>query len=165
MPHHPESVPDAASRGRVDQLLRVVSVSSVLFIDWPSRDVPDTLARAGYAVWVKGGPEADNYRACEVIGDTVVSRPTQQALERADLVYVHRPISELAGIVATATTLRAQAIWYQSGRTSTGANDSRACWLPAEESLRARAIVERAGMTYVDDVYLADRVRELKSDS
>ncbi len=34
----------------------LTGVSSVLVIDWPSRDVPATLAFAGYTVYVKGGP-------------------------------------------------------------------------------------------------------------
>jgi hypothetical protein len=36
-----------------EQLLE--SANSVLLLDWPSRDAPDTLARAGYEVVVKGG--------------------------------------------------------------------------------------------------------------
>lgn len=37
---------------RVDEILR--ATQSVLVVDWPSRDVPDTLARAGYDVHVHG---------------------------------------------------------------------------------------------------------------
>jgi hypothetical protein len=36
------------------QILR--ETGSVLVVDWPSKDVPETLTRAGYTVLVKGGP-------------------------------------------------------------------------------------------------------------
>ena len=41
-----------------DQIL--LTAGSILLVDWPSTDVPETLAGAGYAVFVKGGPEPDN---------------------------------------------------------------------------------------------------------
>jgi hypothetical protein len=37
-----------------DQILR--AADSIVVVDWPSRNVPDTLSRAGYDVSVKGGP-------------------------------------------------------------------------------------------------------------
>jgi hypothetical protein len=43
------------SVSEADRLLS--AATSILVIDWPSADVPDTLAGAGYAVYVKGGPE------------------------------------------------------------------------------------------------------------
>jgi hypothetical protein len=49
---------------QAEQIL--AAASSIVLVDWPGRDVPDTLARAGYAVAVKGGPEPDNYSAYEV---------------------------------------------------------------------------------------------------
>jgi hypothetical protein len=59
-----------------------------------------------------------------------------------DLVYVHRPLDELPGILALARDLGAHTIWYQSGVDDTGARDSRGCWVPPEESDRARALVD-----------------------
>jgi predicted CoA-binding protein len=44
-----------------------------------------------------------------------------------DLVYVHRPLDELPGILALARDLGAHTIWYQSGVDHTGARDSRGC--------------------------------------
>jgi hypothetical protein len=73
-----------------EQLLR--TITSVLLIDWPSRDVPDTLARAGYEVTVKGGPEPDSYSVYELVDGEVVSRLTGRPQVRADLIYSHRPL-------------------------------------------------------------------------
>lgn len=141
-----------------EEILR--SISTILLVDWPSSDVPDTLARAGYHVAFKGGPEPDNYAICEVADDQVVERRLGGPPDRAELLYSHRPLSELPGIVAMGTALGARALWYQSGVDRTGAKDSRGCWVPEEQSQQARALVEAAGMTYIDDTYIADRVRE-----
>lgn len=137
------------------------AVASVLVVDWPSRDVPDTLARAGYEVVVKGGPERDTYVRYRVDGDDVTAGPAGPPPARADLVYVHRPIRELPGLVALATELGARAVWYQSGVNETGAKDSKGCWLSAEESALARAQVEDEGLAYLDAPYIADAVRNL----
>src|ERR1700736_2320613 len=106
------------------------ATSSVLLVDWPTRDVPDTLARAGYDVTVKGGPAPDDYSVYEVVDDQVVERRTGRPPDRAQLVYTHRPLGELPGIIQLATALGSLAIWYQSGVTETGATDGRGCWLP-----------------------------------
>ena len=121
------------------------SASCIVIVDWPSRDVPDTLAGAGYAVLVKGGP------------DQAIGRPD----EPVDVVYVHRPLAELSEIVAVAKSLGAQTVWYQSGLAASAVKDPRGCWLPEDASRDARALVESAGMRYVDDVYIADAVRRL----
>ena len=68
---------------------------TVLLVDWPSRDVPDTLRQAGYDVVVKGGPDVD------------------VAVDAVDLVYCHRPLDELDGIAALAQRLGAKAIWRE----------------------------------------------------
>ncbi|MDP9280757.1 MAG: CoA-binding protein [Chloroflexota bacterium] len=83
-------------------------------------------------------------------------RDVGQLPKRADLVYTHRPIDELAEIVDTAKAVGANAVWIQSGRDKTGAKDSRGCWLPREESAKAREIVERAGLRYVEAPYIVD---------
>jgi hypothetical protein len=59
------------------ELLR--SAQSVLLVDWPSRDVPDTLAEAGYAVFVKNGPGPEDFNPAPP--------------EHVDLVYCHRPLA------------------------------------------------------------------------
>jgi predicted CoA-binding protein len=124
-----------------EQILR--AASSILIVDWPSRDVPDTLAGAGFAVLVKGGPDPAQYAA------------------HVDLVYVHRPIAELSGIVAMAKSLGARTVWYQSGLASSAVKDPKGCWLSEDASREARTIVEAAELRLVDDVYIADAVRRL----
>jgi predicted CoA-binding protein len=103
---------------------------TVLVIDWPTREVPDSLREAGYEVVIKGGADA------EVPVDAV------------DLVYAYRPLDELEGIVSTAEELGASAVWREP------ADD-------ADESSRAREIVEDAGLEYVDEVSIVDAVRGL----
>jgi len=130
---------------------------TVLLIDWPSRDVPDTLARHGFTVVSNDGPEECN--AYEVEGDEVRVRQVGRLPERADIVYTHRPVDELQEIVDTARSVGAKAVWIQSGRDNAGAKDPHGCWLPQEESGRAREIVEGAGLSYVEAPYIADAVR------
>ena len=130
----------------------------VLLIDWPSRDVPDTLARSGFTVVSNDGP--DEYNAYEIDGDEVRMRALGQLAKRADLVYTHRPIDELPDIVDTAKAVGAKAVWIQSGLDKTGAKDPRGCWFPEAESAQAREVVEAAGLIYIQAPYIADAVRE-----
>jgi predicted CoA-binding protein len=134
--------------------------NTVVVVDWPSRDVPDSLARAGYVVIVRGGPEPDNFSTYESRDGDVVSRKTGQAPDQADLVYSHRPLVELKGIVDWAKRLGAQAVWSQSGLADDGVADPKGCWVPHKEAVEARTLVESAGLDYVDDVYIADAVRQ-----
>lgn len=117
------------------------TATSILLIDWPSRDVPDTLARHGFRVAAKDGPGEDQYNAYEVVGDGVRIRPLETPPEMVDIVYAHRPLGELDRIVEQARALNARAVWLQSG------------------SPEAREIVERAGLLYFDSPYLPDAVR------
>jgi hypothetical protein len=130
---------------------------SVLLIDWPSRDVPDALARSGLTVVSQEGP--DSYVAYEVKGDAVRVRDAVGPPEQVDLVYAHRPMDELPEIVDTARSVDARAIWIQSGLDEKGAKDPRGCWLPTEEVGRARETVEAAGLVFIAEPYIADVVR------
>jgi predicted CoA-binding protein len=132
---------------------------SVLVIDWPSRDVPASLAFAGFTVFVKGGPGPADYTAWELDGGEPVSRPLGRAPGRVDLVYCHRPFGELPDIVALASRLGARAFWWQTGLASGGGKDPSGCWAPPEESRRARELAAAAGLAYIDDVYIADAAR------
>src|SRR5215470_1144010 len=138
------------------------AAARIMVIDWPSRDVPDTLVRAGYTVFVKGAPTlsgmADNYAAYELHGGEIVPRRLDRALEAVDLVYAHRPIGELRDIAALARQLGATAVWLQSGMSPDG-KDPKGCWMSEEASRQARGIVEAAGLAYIDSVYIADAVR------
>jgi predicted CoA-binding protein len=134
---------------------------SILIIDWPSRDVPDSLARAGYAVTVKGGPGPEDYSAYKLRDGEVVASHVGRAPDQVNLVYSHRPLTELPGILGMATELGAQALWCQSGLADAETNDPKGCWVSEEASGQARQLVEAAGLRYVDDVYIGDAVREL----
>lgn len=130
----------------VEQLLE--AASSVLIVDWPSKDVPDTLVRAGYTVMVKGGPEPDNYSVHDLSEGKVVQRAAGRRPEQVDLVYMHRPLEELPGIVAMATDVGAQAVWCQSGLASAGTNDPKGCWVPSTpRGKRAASLSQRACAT------------------
>ena len=129
---------------KAQDILRATKI--VLVVDWPSRDVPDTLARAGYDVVVHGGPASDDYSTYVVDDGEVVEQRTGTPPERADLVYSYRPVNELPDIVEQAQQLGAHAVWVQ---------------LRAAESPPARAIVETAGLAFVDGPYLPDAVRAL----
>ena len=136
---------------------------SVLVIDWPSRDVPATLAGAGLTVTVKGGPGPTDYTAWEIAGGEPVTRQPGRAPDHADLVYCHRPFAELPSIIALAQTLGATAVWRQTGLTSTGAKAPDGCWAPPEETQRGHELAAAAGLNYIDDIYIADAVRGLAS--
>ena len=134
---------------------------TVVVIDWPSRDVPEALARAGLTVAVKGGPGPADFTAWELAGDQVTTRPLGAAPARAGLVYAHRPLAELPGVVSLAVSLRAGAVWRQSGLREGGDRDPAGCWLPPGESAAGRELAEAAGLAYVDDCYIADVARSL----
>jgi predicted CoA-binding protein len=138
----------------------LVDVEIIVLVDWPSRDVPDTLVHQGFIVFVKGGPEPDHYNAQELRDEQVVPRRTGRP-EHADLVYAHRPLGELPAIVALAQQLGAKAVWRQTGLNGAGDRDPHGCWSPEEESREARRIVESAGLAYVENPYIADVAREI----
>jgi hypothetical protein len=134
--------------------------TSFLLIDWPDRDVPDTLARHGFRVVAHDGPGPNEYNAYEMADGQVRVRETGQAPDRIDIVYTYRPIDELAAIVKQATDLYARAVWVQSGLDDRGIKNPRGCWLPSHDSARAKQLVEGADMIYVESPYLPDAVRE-----
>jgi predicted CoA-binding protein len=144
-----------------EEMLR--AARSILVVDWPSRDVPDTLTRAGYTVVVKSGPEPDNYSAYEMQDAEIVTRRVGRPPERADLVYSHRPLIELADIAAMARSIGAKAVWYQSGVDPGGAEDPAGCWVSEDVSRQARDTVESAGLAYIEDVYIADAARRVSA--
>ena len=132
---------------------------SFLVVDWPTRDVPDALAGAGYEVVVHGGPGPEDYTAYEVASGEVVERRVGRPPAHADVVYTFRPLAELPEIVAMAQAVGARTVWLQSGLSAEGAMDPEGCWLPADAAAGARALVEAAGLAYVDQPYIAGVVR------
>jgi len=145
-----------------EEILR--QARTILVIDWPSRDVPDTLARAGFTVVVRGGPGPEDYSVQDIVDGEVVPRPLGAAPRQADLVYSYRPIGELPGIVSSARKMGATAVWRQSGLASSGTSDPKGCWVAETESRQARQIVESAGLDYIEQPYIADAVRRITGE-
>jgi len=139
------------------------AAQTVLVIDWPSRDVPDTLVRAGFQVVVRGGPGPEDYSVWQLEDGEVVSCRAGRLPDRADLIYSHRPLSELPGINDLARQLQAKTIWTQSGLSAAGVKDPKGCWLPEQELHGARSLVEAAGLNYVSEPYIGDVARALRT--
>jgi predicted CoA-binding protein len=123
----------------VDSIL--AGARTFLVVDWPTRDVPNSLALAGYEVVVHGGPGPEDYTAYEVVDGEVVERRAGRPPERADVVYTYRPLDELPEIVETAVGLGAGTVWVHAGDDT------------------ARSVVEGAGLAYVDHPDIAGAVR------
>lgn len=144
--------------GRMPDFAKLLAdTKTILLIDWPSREVPDSLARRGFIVISNDGP--DVYNAYEMDGEEIRVRSLPRLPKQADLVYTHRPVEELPEIVETAKAIGARAIWLQSGRDESGDKDPCGCWLAPVEEAKARAIVEAAGLVYVDKPYIVDAVQ------
>jgi len=152
---------EAVTTGAARASRILAQTRSVVVIDWPSRDVPATLAAAGFTVTVKGGPGPTDYTVWEGTDGEVVTRQLGRAPDHADLVYCHRPFGELPSIIAMAQGLGARAVWRQSGLTSDRAKAPSGCWTPPGESQRGRELAAATGLDYIDDVYIADAVRAL----
>ncbi len=138
-----------------------VAIRSVLVIDWPSREVPESLARAGLRVFVRGGSGPQDFSEYRWQDGAVAVHPLGRAPDGVDLVYSYRPLSELPAIVALARELGARVVWTQSGKSAAGAADPKGCWLSAEDLAHARQTVEAAGMRHVSAPYIADLAGEL----
>lgn len=136
-------------------------VETVLVIDWPSREVPELLALAGFNVVVHGGPGPEDYSAYEVKDYKVVSRRVGRPPEHAELVYSYRPLSKLSQTITAAKQVHAKTLWTQSGVSPEGQKDPKGCWLSDEELRSARNQVEAAGLIYITEPYIGDVVREL----
>ncbi len=141
----------------------LAAARTVLVVDWPSADVPEALARAGFDVVVHGGPGPADYTRYEVTDGEVVTSRVGRPPDRAEVVYTFRPLGELPGIVEQARSLGAAAVWLQSGVDGNGEKDPRGCWLTPELAAEAREIVEAAGLVYLDQPYIGDAARELGS--
>ncbi len=135
---------------------QILAGSHTVVIDWPSPDVPEALARAGLAALVKGGRGPADFTAWELTGGAVTTRPLGAAPAAADLVCAHRPLAELPGVISLAVSLGAGAVWRQSGLRGDGQRAPAGCWLPPGESVAGRELAESAGLSYVDDCYIAD---------
>lgn len=134
---------------------------TILLIDWPSKDVPETLTRAGFGVFVRGGPGPEDYSVYELNGSEMVSRRTGCRPEQADLVYSYRPLAELAQTINEAKAVNAKTVWMQSGVASDRRDDPKACWMAEEELRSAESQVKAAGLALITEPYIADVAREI----
>ena len=139
------------------------TVQTILVIDWPSKEVPELLARARLRVVVRGGPGPEDYSIYQINNGEVMERLTGCPPERADLIYSYRPLSELPGIIATAKELGAKTIWSQSGVNATGGKDPRGCWVADDELTLARNLVEAAGLRFIAEPYIGEVARKLQT--
>ena len=143
----------------VNPLAVLKSAKTVLVIDWPSKEVPELLARAGFQVVVRRGPGPTDYAVYELKDGQVVSRHVGRRPEQADLIYSYRPLNELPDIVSAAQSVGATTIWTQSGLSAPGIRDVRGCWLPDDEFRSAQQLVQAAGLNYLCQPYIGDVVR------
>lgn len=132
---------------------------SVLVIDWPSRDVPESLARAGLAVTVRYGPGPGDFAVHELSGSEIIVRPAKPPPSRVDLVYVFRPPAELPDVIARALQLGAKAIWVQSGYSAENLRDPTGCWMSESLTREVRGQIEAAGLICVTEPYIATVAR------
>jgi predicted CoA-binding protein len=135
---------------------------TILVVDWPTSDLPETLVRAGYVVHVKSGPGPEEHVEYVLDRDGMVTRRPAAAPDTIDVLHVYRPIEELAGFVALARKLRATTVWYLSGLATDGTRDSTGCWLPPDQSADARRIVESAGLVYIQQPSIVETVRAMR---
>jgi hypothetical protein len=60
--------------------------------------------------------------------------------------------------VATARRMGAKVFWWQSGLAGPTVEYHRGVWQSEEVREKARRLVERVGLTYIDEVYIGDAV-------
>lgn len=146
-----------------EELLK--TAKSVLVIDWPSRDVPESLARAGLQVVVQGGPGPEDYSLYSLKDGNIVVTRYGRLPQQVDFVYSYRPLAELDGIIGTAGRFRARAIWSQSGFSSPGLKTPNGCWISEDDLRHARDRVEAAGLEFVTSPYIGDVARSLTASA
>ena len=121
-----------------DEILR--TATHVVVKDYPSRAVPDALTSAGLTVTIYEGPSEAEVVVSELGDGGITRRTVGRYPDRADVLYVYRPIAEINGIISEAHRLRAHTVWRQPVIGS--ANADSAEW---------RRQIEGAGLAYIDD--------------
>lgn len=137
-----------------DALETLRAARHVVVQDYPDRDIPDALTRAGLAVTIYGGPDPADIVTSELVDGAVVHRQTGRRPDSADLLYVYRPLAEIDGILADAGRLGVRTIWRQPD-IGGGPDPDADAW---------RTRVEAAGIVYVDAPPINDVARLLASD-
>lgn len=133
---------------------------TILLVDWVLDEIPATLVRSRPHVLAKVGPKPDDWAVLEAdssergYSSTRIPRP-----DHADLLHLDWTLG-FDDFVDVARQLGVTTFWYHSARTRPPQPaDNRGCWVPARQSNRQRAIVESAGMTYIDGHYIVDIAR------
>jgi hypothetical protein len=153
----PRSGLAAALVGEAAEALR--SAKTILLVSYIGPEVPVTLAEAGFTVYAKSGPGPNDWSAIDAADGELVATPMDAPPVSVDLVHldVSTAFDEYVGV---AQQLGAKTFWFHSARTRPPEpHDNRGCWLPAAQSQQQREIVELTGMTYIDDVYIAEVAR------
>ena len=119
------------------------------------------LTRAGFRVFVHGGPGPEDYSVYELNGSEIVSRRTECRPEQADLVYSYRPLAELAQTINEAKAVGAKTVWMQSGVSSDRRDDPKACWMAEEELRSVESHVKAAELNLITQPYIADVARAI----
>ena len=140
----------------IDRLLE--QTNQILLIDWPGEDCPRALLRAGFTVF---GQEPGTWLRYELKHHQLRKHPLLGPQSHADLVFCYRPVEELPEYLAIAQKVGARVFWYQSGLASASTEYSRGCWLSDEARAKVRALVDSAGLAYIDEAYIGDAVRTL----
>lgn len=121
-----------------EEILR--NARHVVVQDFPSRDIPDALTRAGLTVTIYGGPTEADVVLSEFSDGTIVHRQVGRYPDDADLFYTYRPLAEIDAIVSEAQRLGVSTLWRQPDLSGEDDADAEA-W---------REQVEAAGLTYLD---------------
>jgi hypothetical protein len=111
---------------------RLKSTGTGLVIDWPTKEVPETLARAGLRVVVRGGPGSEDYS-----------------------LYQLRD-GALCSIIETAKRLNAKEILDTVAMSAEGVRDAKGGCVSEPEEQFARNLVRSAGPSHRAQPYIAE---------
>ena len=148
------SVPRVTTPER-NALALLRAAKTILLVSFIGPEVPVTLASAGFEVIAKTGPAPGDWATCDARDGALVTSPLAAPPDHVDLVHLDWTTA-FDEYVEVAHRLGAATFWHHSARTRPPEPaDNRGCWLPAPQSARQRDVVEAAGMTYLDDHYIA----------
>ena len=163
--HIGETVPmpglPRTTTSQTDAIALLRAAKTILLVSFIGPEVPMTLASAGFTVLAKTGPGPLDWATCETRDGAVATTPLPAPPAHVDLVHLDwTPAFD--EYVGAAKALGATTFWHHSARTRPPEPaDERGCWVPSAQSARQREVVEAAGMSYVDDHYIADIARLL----
>ena len=133
----------------------------VLLVSYIGEEVPRALLGAGRDVLVKSGPGPDQWSVARLDGDALAFDPRTTPETPVDIV--HLDVGSLFDeYLDMAVQLGASVYWVHSARTRPPLpHDNRGTWIPDDVSINQRAAVEDRGLSYVDNVYIADAAKAM----